>query len=292
MTEPVEGQLSLFDLDTWFGKTCQEASPQTKEKTSKPSSRKSSASQTRTLPMCLCLKRSGLGADASTMTWEDGALLGEFTMLSFGEQPCGMTQEIPFGSEHRNGVSESLLSQILVDSAHPKYSLSEKACAGILNRANRRGKKLPEQLEQALMNQAHSLSKCGGREIDSHGKRAGKGALIQTEMSGTIGVAQDQSLFQTVAIEGNGTRESHHGGGYAVTDTMFTLNSTEQHAVAAQTTSGGVTKTYRKQAHPMNTEMAQGYEETSVSDTLNIFDNTEARTPTLILNDRNESDCT
>lgn len=134
------------------------------------------------------------------------------------------------------------------------------------------------------MNQAHSLSKFGGgREIDSHGKRAGKGALIQTEMSGTIGVAQDQSLFQTVAIEGNGTRESHHGGGFAVTDTMFTLNSTEQHAVAA--------KTYRKQAHPMNAEMAQGYEETAVSDTLNIFDNTEARTPTLILNDRNESDC-
>lgn len=278
MTEPVEGQLSLFDLDTWFGRTFQDRCPQTKEKTSKPSSRKSSASQTRTLPMCLCLKRSGHGADASTMTWADGALLGEFTMLSFGESP----------SEE----NESLLSQILVDSAHPKYSLSEKACAGILNRANRRGKKLPEQLEQALMSQIHSLSKCGGgREIDSHGKRAGKGALIQTEMSGTIGVAQDQSLFQTVAIEGNGTRESHHGGGYAVTDTMFTLNSTEQHAVAAQTTSVGVTKTYRKQAHPMNTEMAQGYEETSVSDTLNIFDNTEARTPTLILNDRHESDC-
>jgi hypothetical protein len=42
----------------------------------------------------------------------------------------------------------------LVDSAHPKYSLSEKACAGILNRANRRGKKLPEQLEHALKSQA------------------------------------------------------------------------------------------------------------------------------------------
>ena len=138
---------------------------------------------------------------------------------------------------------------------------------------------------------AFTLKVRGGREIDSHGKRAGKGALIQTEMSGTIGVAQDQSLFQTVAIEGNGTRESHHGGGFAVTDTMFTLNSTEQHAVAAQTTSGGVTKTYRKQAHPMSAEMAQGYEETAVSDTLNIFDNAEARTPTLILNDKHGSDC-
>lgn len=41
----------------------------------------------------------------------------------------------------------------------------------------------------------------------------------------------------------------------------------------------------------MNAEMAQGYEETAVSDTFNIFDNTEARTPTLILNDKHGSDC-
>ena len=278
MTEPVEGQLSLFDLDTWFGKTCPEVSPQTKEKTSKQSSRKSSASQTRTLPMCLCLKRSGLGADASTMTWVDGALLGEYTMHSFGESP----------SEE----NASLLSQILEDSAHPKYSLSEKACAGILNRANRRGKKLPEQLEQALMNQAHSLSKFGGgREIDSHGKRAGKGALIQTEMSGTIGVAQDQSLFQKLPIESGGMSKEKNmglsiGGGQAgqgypcVISIDEKMGQTYIHEEQGNTLSardykqpqavliphdneqkigGVVTKTYRKQAHPMNAEMAQGY---------------------------------
>ena len=35
----------------------------------------------------------------------------------------------------------------------------------------------------------------GGRDIDSMGKRAGKGALIQWEKSGTLGVTQDQTLF-------------------------------------------------------------------------------------------------
>ena len=35
----------------------------------------------------------------------------------------------------------------------------------------------------------------GGVEVDSHGRRAGKGALIQWEMSGTLGVSQDQTLF-------------------------------------------------------------------------------------------------
>ena len=35
----------------------------------------------------------------------------------------------------------------------------------------------------------------GGREIDSLGKRAGKGPLVQWEKSGTLGVSQDQTLF-------------------------------------------------------------------------------------------------
>lgn len=34
-----------------------------------------------------------------------------------------------------------------------------------------------------------------------------------------------------IVLEGNGTRESHKGNGYAESDTMFTLNTVEQHAV-------------------------------------------------------------
>lgn len=36
----------------------------------------------------------------------------------------------------------------------------------------------------------------GGADIDSSGKRAGKGPLVQTELSGTLGVSQDQTLIQ------------------------------------------------------------------------------------------------
>lgn len=32
-------------------------------------------------------------------------------------------------------------------------------------------------------------------------------------------------------LEGNGSRDSHQGPGYAVGDTMYTLNTVEQHAV-------------------------------------------------------------
>lgn len=40
---------------------------------------------------------------------------------------------------------------------------------------------------------------------------------------------------------------------------------------------------YRKTGHPQNKYMAQGWEETEVNDTLNVFDNGESRTPTLVL---------
>ena len=39
--------------------------------------------------------------------------------------------------------------------------------------------------------------------------------------------------------------------------------------------------TYRKTAHPQTSKQGQGWEETNVSDTLNIYDSGEMRTPTL-----------
>ena len=39
-------------------------------------------------------------------------------------------------------------------------------------------------------------------------------------------------IKDTVAIEGNGARPSHKGDGYKETDKMFTVNTTEVHAVA------------------------------------------------------------
>ena len=40
-------------------------------------------------------------------------------------------------------------------------------------------------------------------------------------------------------IEGNGSRESHHGPGYNESNSMFTLNTVERHAVAQVSTGGG-----------------------------------------------------
>ena len=171
MTYEMDGQASLFGPDTWFGKTSPEPSAPTKEKTSKPSSKKSSKSQTPPLPVCLCLKRGdGANQDSSMTSWVSGVWPGQLTMHSStvyrnGEkesrywltspdfQRCGLCLTLNLSEKPRR-VVRTKLSQILERNPDPKYNLSAKACLGILNRAAKRGKQLPEALEQALRAQA------------------------------------------------------------------------------------------------------------------------------------------
>ena len=133
-------QESLFGPDSWCGKMSPERSAQTKETTSAPSLKRQSGSQSRTRPTFHCLQRES-GRWLTAGTGMDGPSPTEFSTRSFGEFP--------------SAAVESRLSQILEDTPHPKYSLSAKACAGILRRAERRGKKLPPELEAAL------LAQCG-----------------------------------------------------------------------------------------------------------------------------------
>lgn len=143
MTEPLEGQASLFAPDSWCGKTSRALSAATKDGISRPYSKKRSASRSRKPPVLKCLKRVGLPGGAITMQWEDdGAWLGVFTMLNTGECP--------------NTAVVSRLSQILEATPHPKYNLTAKACQGILRRAERRGKDLSKLLKQVLLMQSAS----------------------------------------------------------------------------------------------------------------------------------------
>ena len=41
----------------------------------------------------------------------------------------------------------------------------------------------------------YTLKVRGGVEVDSRGKKAGKGPLVQENLSATLGVSQDQTLF-------------------------------------------------------------------------------------------------
>ena len=54
-------------------------------------------------------------------------------------------------SESLKDADVSSLSEVLEMNAPDKYSLSAKACRGILRRAEKRGKELPDMLREALM---------------------------------------------------------------------------------------------------------------------------------------------
>lgn len=110
--------------------------------------------------------------------------------------------------------------------------------------------------------------------------------LYNGTISGDIAVSLNTNTNATgagptvVCLEGNGSRESHKGDGYKESETMYTLNTVEQH---------GVCYTYRKKGHPQNSEQGQGWEETDVNDTLNVYDNSENRTPTIIVEESTEN---
>ena len=135
MTEQLAGQMSIFDLGLPFGKMSQAPIPQTEGAISRPSSKPSAKSQTPQFQFLALKKGSGLTPDAS---WEMATQLpGAPMMLNIGPGP-------------HSAESASTLSQILQANAPEKYYLSQKACLGILRRAERRGKELPKMLKEAL----------------------------------------------------------------------------------------------------------------------------------------------
>ena len=179
MTENEDMQINLFGADTPFTKMCQEHYQATKEKTGKPSSQKQSALLRKRLPTIQCLKTGNGLKQAGSLEWvtmdNPFPWLGESMTLNIGEchnegkeyaywltspvlQHLGFCLTLNL-SERPRKESHSELSEILVDNADEKFYLSAMACQGILNRAERRGKVLPETLKKTLESQAKRDSK-------------------------------------------------------------------------------------------------------------------------------------
>jgi hypothetical protein len=211
MIEQLKGQMSIeevFGPDIWSGKTCPEPLAQTKAKTSEPSSKKQRKSSAK-MPLYLDL-RGASGAQAAASWVMGGALLGEYMMHSFGE--CPSVENV------------SLLSQILEDSPLPKYSLSARACAGILRRAEKRGKKLPELLEETLKRQSAFKSEpdaMGGARESSYNMNEQEPCQHSTTKVFCLqGNGIDRA--DTAGCNGKGWRENE----------SYTLNTIDRPAVA------------------------------------------------------------
>lgn len=86
--------------------------------------------------------------NTQVVSWATGIpSLGAYSMRDIGEYP--------------NVAEESFLWQILEVNVPQKYYLSAKACAGVLRRAERRGKELPTILKKALEQQIERWEKYG-----------------------------------------------------------------------------------------------------------------------------------
>ena len=145
--QEIAGQISLFDYapDIWSGKTYPAPSVATEARTSEQYSKRPQKSQKATFLFLDLRTDDGPTREPS---WEQGttgllsALPGDYMTPNIGEYP--------------SDARESRLSQILEDGALQKYYLTARACQGILSRAERRGKELPEILKTALQRQAQT----------------------------------------------------------------------------------------------------------------------------------------
>lgn len=174
------------------------------------------------------------------MKWEDdGAWRGELTTRNTGECP--------------NAVVVSRLSQILEETPRTKYCLTAKACQGILRRADRRGKDLPKRLKAVLIRQSQGVSPQEQTEAlapteapTSYAVRirggcdgGGKGALVQTEKSGTLGTGNDQTIFTPTPINlmvATRCKSLGRGTGFGVGepgDPANTISAAHSHGVFA-----------------------------------------------------------
>lgn len=173
------------------GKMFPELSAQTAEKISEPCWKNLPTRHNQTFQF-LDLRGGGDGARPEQSSETAGLWHGGCSTLNIGECP--------------SVESVSQLSQILEVNVPQRYFLSARACQGILTRASRRGKALPDLLKTALLDMiewwqgeaAYTLkirSGCAG---------GGKGALVQTEKTGTLSTLQDQTLFQPIVFDARG----------------------------------------------------------------------------------------
>lgn len=141
-------------------------------------------------------------------------------------------------SDWRNGASVCSLSQVLEAGEVPqRYYLTAKACKGILRRAEKRGKTLPEDLARALRAVAglEPISSVGGGLIPetAHALNATADTLRSNPGPGSNSLGGVIPILEAGARTGVSTDDPRAGIGIGEPgDPMFSLQRGKQHAIA------------------------------------------------------------
>lgn len=141
----------------------------------------------------IAIPQSGRWGGAEWLELNAAILPGASSMLSFGVYP--------------REEKESFLSQILQkkEDVPIKYYLSAKACAGILRRAERINKPLPESLETALKRQAGFTDAPDGEEVSCEDTYTSQkvGIIIESSKSCTLAARDYKSPRNFVNYAGH-----------------------------------------------------------------------------------------
>lgn len=132
---------------------------------------------------------------------------------------------------------ESSLWQIIRLNAPQKYSLSQKACQGILRRAANRGKELPKLLRATLEKQSKNVALTDGKTYELGALSRGQGGKRTWDVYPTLREQMGDNLPAVIVLQDKciGRKEKNTGNGLGVTENgpCYTLTSTDVHAVIA-----------------------------------------------------------
>jgi len=90
----------------------------------------------------------------------------------------------------------------------PEILFERKSVSGDFEQSGETGQGTSTDVTGSADPSSYTLKIRGGVSVDSHGKQAGKGPLVQTELSGTLGVSQDQTLI-TKCLNGWDVQSKH-----------------------------------------------------------------------------------
>ena len=241
-----EGQISIFEIlsqDTWCGKTSQELSAQTTERTLDASLKKFAELRIKP-PIFLDLRGGGWS--------KSGCIMGSDWSVAW------RLHDAQFWGVPQRRKRIALVADFGGQSA-PEILFEREGVSGNPEKSSDKGQEIAGSVRTSTDPSSYTLKIRGGVEVDSHGKKAGKGALVQTELSGTLGVSQDQTLITNKCLNGwdvqskhiqpeNGKAESlysgerRYGGGesYVMQSKVYGISSYDSNAMKSPNPNSGI----------------------------------------------------
>lgn len=200
--------MEQLTLDLWSGKTCPEHSAATKDKISRPSSKKQSALSNRKPPVLKYLTR-------------DGLLGGGYRDVDGRWSVAWRTLDAQYWGVPQRRRRIALVADFGGCTA-AEILFERKSLFGDSAESRTKRKRSSGEIEDGAAYAVRIRGGCNG---------GGKGALIQKEKRGTLGTGNDQTVF---CLQGNGIDRAEtagcNGKGWRE-DQSYTLNTVDRPAV-------------------------------------------------------------